>query len=69
MGLLRPLLALLGGAWLPARYMLLIASWALYLWVLYSEPVLRLPLALYLIYIFSPAGQRAVDRYKGPTFL
>ena len=69
MGRLRSLLALLGAHWLPARYMLLLCSWAMYFWFLYSEPVLRLPLALYVLYIFSPPGQRAVDHYRGPTFL
>lgn len=69
MGRLRSFLALLGAHWLPTRYMLLLCSWAMYFWFLYSEPVLRLPLVLYVLYIFSGPGQRAVDRYRGPTFL
>ena len=69
MGRLREFLALLGGVGLPARYMLLIGSWALYCWFLYSEPVLRLPLALYLVYIFSPPGKRALDNNHWPLLL
>lgn len=69
MGRLRSFLALLGAHWLPARYMLLVCSWALYFWLLYSEPVLRIPLALYLVYIFSPAGKRALDNNRWPLVL
>ncbi|KAI7841882.1 hypothetical protein COHA_004411 [Chlorella ohadii] len=63
---LHSFLALLGALWLPARYLMLFGGWGLYFWLLYSKPVLRIPLALYLVYIFSPAGKRALDNNRWP---
>ena len=66
---LHSFLALLGALWLPARYLMLFGGWGLYFWLLYSEPLLRIPLALYLVYIFSPAGKRALDNNRWPLVL
>ena len=69
MGRLRSFLALLGAVGMPSRYAILPGSWVLFFWFLWSEPVLRLPLLVYLPYIWSRPGQRAVDCYRGPTIL
>jgi hypothetical protein len=43
--------------------------WLLFGYVFYSEPVLRIPLALYHLYIISPAGRRAIGTSRWPWLL
>jgi hypothetical protein len=43
--------------------------WLLFGYMFYSEPVLRLPLLLYHLYIISPAGRRAVAYSRVPWLL
>lgn len=66
---LQSFLGLLAALCLPARYAMLPASWTLFFYFFYSEPVLRLPLLAYLAYILSPTGRHAVGTCRWPTLL
>lgn len=66
---LQQLLGVLAALALPARYALLPGCWALYAWVLWAQPALRLPLLIYLAFILSPAGRRAVGTSRWPRVL
>lgn len=59
-------LGFFSAAFLPARYFILPACWLLYLWLLATQPVLRLPLLAYLSFLWSPAGARAVASCRWP---
>lgn len=69
MGQLRSFLALLGALWLPARYLMFFCGWSMYFWLLCSKPVLRIPLALYVVYLFTPPGKRALDNNRWPLLV
>ena len=69
MGRLRSFLALLGALWLPARYLMVSGGWGLYLYMLHSEPALRVPLLIYAGYILSGPGQRAAGRCRWPMLM
>ncbi|KAI7841881.1 hypothetical protein COHA_004410 [Chlorella ohadii] len=63
------LLELGGALYLSMRYFTGPTCWLLFGYIFYSEPVLRLPLLLYHLWIISPAGRRAVAYSRVPWLL
>ena len=45
------------------------SCWLLFGWVFWHQPILRLPLMAYHVYIISPAGRRAVGTSRWPWLL
>lgn len=63
------ILELLGATYLSMRYFTGPTCWLLYGFVFWREPLLRLPLLLYHIYIISPAGCRAIGSCGWPWLM
>ena len=62
-------LELLGAMYLSMRYFTGPTCWTLFFWMLWREPVLRLPLLLYHLYIITPPGRRAVATCRWPRLM
>ena len=60
---------LLSAAYLSMRYFTGPSCWLLFGFVFWTEPMLRLPLLLYHLWIISPAGRAAVAHSRWPWLL